>query len=69
MECMKQDDFQPKMTLITTCAYNDQIYFLCHDISESYPITAIQADADEVTVWSIELVLIIVEGILSYFCL
>ena len=67
LECMKQDDFQPKMTLITTCAYNDQIYFLCHDISESYPITAIQADADEVTVWSIELVLIIVEGILSYF--
>lgn len=67
MEYRKRDDFHQRATLVTSCCYQETIYFLCHDINESYPVASIDGDTDEVTVWCIELVLIIISGIISYF--
>lgn len=67
LDCIKTNTYDPKMVLVTSCAYQDRIYFLCHDTQTSYPITSMEADTDEVIIWCMELLLIIISGIVSYF--
>lgn len=67
LEQTASDDCNPKMSIINTCVYRDQIYFLRHDAETSYPITCIADDTDEVIIWCIQLVLIVLDAIINLF--
>lgn len=67
-EPMEQEEAISHPCMINSCEYEDKIYFIYHDKENSYPITCIDKDdADEVVVWCVELILIILETIASYF--